>query len=284
MGDMTYIPLSEKVGFIGGGNMATAICEAIVKKGLISYNKVYVSGPHLHNLSSWKAKGAHVTIENGKVVEESDVIFLAVKPHILPIAIANMYDTLSDKPIKSKLFVSILAGTPIEQLENILGQLEGSRVIRAMPNTPMLVGEGCTVFSPGQRATDSDIELVHRILTVTGVCKEVPESLINPIGALAGSGPAFVYLVIEALADGGVKMGIPRAMAIEFAAQTVFGSAKMVKDTGKHTGQLKDEVCSPGGTTITGVHALERGGVRAALMEAIECATKRSEELGQKKH
>ncbi|XP_023019575.1 pyrroline 5-carboyxlate reductase [Leptinotarsa decemlineata] len=276
--------ISEKIGFIGGGNMAKAICEGIVNKGLLKYDQVYVSGPNLNNLSVWKEKGAQIFTENGKVVEHADVIFLAVKPHILPTAIANMFDTLNENSLNSKLFISILAGTPIEKLENVLSKLHGSRVIRVMPNTPMMVGEGCTVFSPGQRATDRDIELVRTLLSVTGVCKEVPESLINAVGALSGSGPAFVYLMIEALADGGVKMGISRQLAIEFAAQTVLGAAKMVKESGKHTGQLKDEVCSPGGTTITGIHALERGGVRAAFMDAIECATKKSIEMSEKRH
>ncbi|KAJ8967124.1 hypothetical protein NQ314_003076 [Rhamnusium bicolor] len=267
--------INEKIGFIGAGNMAKAICEGIVRKGLIKYSQVYVSGPHIENLISWKEKGANVSTENGRVVVESDVIFLAVKPHILPSAIVNMYDTLPQTPLKSKLFVSILAGIPMQQLENVLCRLEGCRIIRVMPNTPMMVGEGCTVFSPGQRATERDIELVKCILSVPGICKQVPESLINAVGALSGSGPAFVYVMIEALADGGVKMGIPRAMAIEFAAQTVLGAAKMVKETGKHTGELKDEVCSPGGTTITGIHALERGGIRAAIMDAVEAAAKK---------
>lgn len=276
--------IKGKLGFIGGGNMPKAIVEGIVKKGLVTYEQIYVSGPRLHNLIYWKDKGAYITEDNGKIVDETDVIFICVKPHILPTAIANMYDTISQKPIKPKLFVSVLAGVPIERLENVLSPLEGSRVIRVMPNTPMMVGEGCTVFCPGQRATDNDIELVRQILSTSGICHEVPESLINAVGALSGSGPAFVYLVIEALADGGVKMGIPRAMAVEFAAQTVFGAAKMVKETGKHTGQLKDEVCSPGGTTIAGIHALERGGVRSAFMDAVEAAARRSELLGERKN
>nr|CAH7716320.1 unnamed protein product [Callosobruchus chinensis] len=276
-------PISEKIGFIGGGNMAKAICEGMVSKGLVKYSQINVSGPNMENLVTWKDKGAHVSIENGVIVEESDIIFLSMKPHILPCAIVNMYNTLKSASPKPKLFVSVLAGVTMEQLENVLCQLE-ARIIRVMPNTPMMVGEGCTVFSPGPKATEHDIKIVKSILSVSGVCKQVPESLINAVGALSGSGPAFVYLMIEALADGGVKMGIPRAMALEFASQTVLGAAKMVKDTGKHPAELRDEVCSPGGTTITGIHAMERGGVRAALMDAIEAATKRSEELGAKKH
>ncbi|KAJ3627167.1 hypothetical protein MTP99_014566 [Tenebrio molitor] len=278
----TKTKIKETIGFVGGGNMAKAICEGMVRKGLVEYKQLFISGPHMEGLQSWHNLGAKTTTENGAVVAESDIIFLAVKPHILPTAVANIYETLR-KPVKGKLFVSILAGVTLEALENCLATLEGSRVIRVMPNTPMMVGEGCTVFCPGQRASDDDILLVKTILETSGVCMQVPESLINAVGALAGSGPAFVYLIIEALSDGGVKMGIPRNMATQFAAQTVLGAAKMVLESGKHTGILKDEVCSPGGTTITGIHALEKGGVRAALMDAIESAAKKSAELGQKK-
>ncbi|EEZ98115.1 pyrroline-5-carboxylate reductase 3 [Tribolium castaneum] len=274
--------LNETIGFIGGGNMAKAIAEGIVKKGLVDYKQLVVSGPRDGSLEYWRGLGSKTTTQNGDVVCDADIIFLAVKPHILPSAVANIYETMK-KPVKGKLFVSILAGITLEALENCLATLEGSRVIRVMPNTPMMVGEGCTVFCPGQRASDDDIALVKTLLETSGVCKQVPESLINAVGALAGSGPAFVYLMIEALSDGGVKMGIPRAMATNFAAQTVLGAAKMVLESGKHTGVLKDEVCSPGGTTITGIHALEKGGVRGAIMDAVEAAAKKSAELGQKK-
>ncbi|CAH0553750.1 unnamed protein product [Brassicogethes aeneus] len=284
-GDQNLNVIKEKIGFIGGGNMAKAICEGIVKKNIIKYSQVYISAARNESLEYWQKKGAHATTINGSVVDEADIIFLAVKPHILPEAIANIldYKNEKDKSYKSKLFVSILAGITIAQLERALDFTE-NRIIRVMPNTPMMVGEGCTVFCPGQRATESDVNVVKTILEVSGVCKQVPESLINAVGALSGSGPAFVYLMIEALADGGVKQGIPREMAVQFAAQTVLGASKMVLDSGKHTGQLKDEVCSPGGTTITGIHALEKAGVRGALMDAVEAAAKKSAELGEKKH
>ncbi|KAH0999976.1 hypothetical protein HUJ04_008209 [Dendroctonus ponderosae] len=256
MGDlkMSSQVIKEKIGFIGGGNMAKAICEGIIK-----------NGPHIENLSWWIERGVTAYTENGRVVDEADVIFLAMKPHILPSAIANVHETLA-LPVKSKLFVSVLAGIQLEQLENVLSPLEEcARIIRVMPNTPMMVGEGCTAFCPGIRATPHDIILVKNILEVSGVCKQV-------------------YLIIEALADAGVKQGIPRAMAIEMAAQTTLGAAKMVLSTGKHTAVLKDEVCSPGGTTIAGIHALESGGVRASLFNAVEAAAKRSAELGQKRN
>ncbi|XP_063912195.1 pyrroline-5-carboxylate reductase 3-like [Zophobas morio] len=274
--------INQTIGFIGGGNMAKAICEGMVRKGLVTYNQLYISGPHEETLRYWSTLGAKTTTKNGVLVSEADIIFLAMKPHILPIAVANIYETLP-QPVKGKLFVSILAGITLEALENCLATLEGSRVIRVMPNTPMMVGQGCTVFCPGQRASDGDVDVVRTLLETAGVCRQVPESLINAVGALAGSGPAFVYLVIEALSDGGVKMGIPREMATHFAAQTVLGAAKMVLESGKHTGTLKDEVCSPGGTTITGIHALEKGGVRGAIMDAVEVAAKKALELGPKK-
>ncbi|KAL1505178.1 hypothetical protein ABEB36_004800 [Hypothenemus hampei] len=280
----SIMKIKEKLGFIGGGNMAKAICEGINKKGLMDYSQVHVSGPHVENLTWWQDKGAHIYSQNGRVVENADVIFICVKPHVLPSAISNIYQTLSG-PVKSKLFVSILAGIELDQLENVLSTLEDcARIIRVMPNTPIMIGQGFTVFCPGNKATLHDISLVKSILDTLGICRQVPESMINAIGAVSGSGPAYVYLIIEALADAGVKQGIPRPMAIEMAAKTTLGAAKMVLDTGKHTAALRDEVCSAGGTTITGIHALETGGVRAALFNAVESATKRAHELGQKRH
>ncbi|ENN71742.1 hypothetical protein D910_02110, partial [Dendroctonus ponderosae] len=272
----------ERLLIYGSTSAFTTIRNGIWR--LAQYQQIIVSGPHIENLSWWIERGVTAYTENGRVVDEADVIFLAMKPHILPSAIANVHETLA-LPVKSKLFVSVLAGIQLEQLENVLSPLEEcARIIRVMPNTPMMVGEGCTAFCPGIRATPHDIILVKNILEVSGVCKQVPEAMINAIGALAGSGPAFVYLIIEALADAGVKQGIPRAMAIEMAAQTTLGAAKMVLSTGKHTAVLKDEVCSPGGTTIAGIHALESGGVRASLFNAVEAAAKRSAELGQKRN
>lgn len=284
MGELGKHKIREKIGFIGGGNMARALCEGIIKKGLVQFSQIYVSGPHIENLTWWKDKGANVTNQNGEVVQQADIVFLAVKPGILPTAIANVLDTLS-VPVKSKLFVSILAGIALEQLENVLNSVDDSaRVIRVMPNTPMMVGEGVSVFSPGTRATPHDIEVVKSILEVSGICKQVPESMINAAGSVSGSGPAFIYLIIEAFADAGVKEGIPRQMAIEMAAQTALGAAKMVLETGKHTAVLRDEVCSAGGTTIEGIFALEKGGVRGAIMNAVEATNKKSVELGSKHH
>ncbi|KAF5282971.1 hypothetical protein FQA39_LY04842 [Lamprigera yunnana] len=264
--------ITKKIGFIGGGNIAKAICAGMVRKGLITYSNVYVAALHETTLETWKKLGANVTTVNGSIVDEADIIFLSVKPHILPEAIAQMLQTYNPTKAANKLFISVIAGVKLESLENILGDVEGARVIRVMPNTPLLVGEGCSVYCPGQYASESDTELVKKIFEVSGICELVPESLINGI-----------YLVIEALSDGGVKLGIPRKTATTFAAQTVLGAAKMVLETGQHTGVLKEEVTSPGGTTIAGIHALEKGGLRSALMDALEASAKRSAELGMKK-
>ncbi|CAG9769554.1 unnamed protein product [Ceutorhynchus assimilis] len=275
------VKLTQKIGFIGDGAMAKAICRSIKRKGLIDYSQVYVSSPYPKNLDEWKGLGANVSTQNAVVAQQADIIFLAVKPHILKEAIKTISASPSVSQIKDKLFVSILAGITTNDLETMLSKFSNSRVVRVMPNTPMLVGEGCTVYCPGSTVTKSDLELVHRILEVTGMCQCLPEHMINAVGALSGSGPAFVYLFIEALSDGAVRMGIHRDMATRFAAQTVMGAGKMVLETSKHMGTLKDEVCSAGGQTIAGIHALERGGVRGSVMDAVEAAALRAAELGK---
>ncbi|KRT78656.1 hypothetical protein AMK59_8224, partial [Oryctes borbonicus] len=274
----TIEKISQQIGFIGDGNMAKAICRGIVNKGLISYSQVYVSSPYIKNLDAWKQYGARISTDNSKVAVNTDIIFLAVKPHILQQAVDTICKSENFEKIKNKLFVSILAGITLEMLESLLSKFPGSRVIRVMPNTPMMIGEGCTAFCPGKTVSPEDISLVKRILEVSGVCEMVPENMLNAVTALSGGGPSFVYLIIEALSDGGVKMGLHREMATKFAIQTVLGAAKMVKLTGKHTGALKDEVCSAGGSTITGMHALEKAGVRGAIIDAVEAAARRASE------
>ncbi|XP_050308555.1 pyrroline-5-carboxylate reductase 3-like [Anthonomus grandis grandis] len=274
--------IKESIGFIGGGNMAKAICSGIINKGMAQYSQIYVSSPHIENLGWWIQNGATASIENVKILEKAQIIFLSVKPHILPLAVASMLKTLPANFTEPRLFVSILAGVTLDQLSKTLRPVgDNVRLIRVMPNTPVMVGEGCAALCAGNGATAHDVKTITSIFSVSGICKEVPESMINSIGALSGSGPAFIYLVIEALADAGVKQGIPRAMAIEMAAQTTLGAAKMVLSTDKHTAVLRDEVCSPGGTTICGVHELESGGVRAAMFNAVEAAAKKSALLGQ---
>lgn len=273
---MTSSKLNKKIGFIGCGNMAKAITEAITKNGLAAPSDIIVSCPKTDGLDEWTKTGFRTSEDNTHIVEDADIVFLAVKPQIITRALSTVR---SGPRTSNKLFVSILAGVKVETLKKLLSPFDGARIIRVMPNTPMMVGEGCSVYCPDTTATKEDVALLEAILATSGQYRLVSEPMINPVTALAGGGPAYIYMVIEAMADGAVRMGMPREMATTFAAQTVVGAGRMVLHTKRHPGQLKDEVCSPGGTTITGVHELERAGVRAAFMNAIEMATKRSLEL-----
>ncbi|KOC60524.1 Pyrroline-5-carboxylate reductase 2 [Habropoda laboriosa] len=271
--------MSTKVGFIGGGNMASAIGAGLIRKGILNPDNVWVSARTNRTLGFWNDLGAHATLKNGEVVDNCDIIFLAVKPHMLDNALEGMVLTMTKKASHLLLFVSVLVGVTLDTLANKLKSIVASpKIVRCMPNTPMMVGEGITVYC-AMNITDQDETIIETLFSYIGVIEYVPESLMNAIGGLSGSGPAYAYLVIEALADGAVKMGVPRPMATKFAAQVLVGAGKMVLETGRHPGQLKDEVCSPGGTTITGVHAMECGQVRASMMNAVEAAVRKSNEL-----
>ncbi|XP_017877969.1 pyrroline-5-carboxylate reductase 3 [Ceratina calcarata] len=276
-----YNLLSTKVGFIGGGNMASAIGAGLIRKGILSPNNVWVSARTNKTLGFWNDLGAHATLKNGEVVDNCEIIFLAMKPHMLDDALSGILSTITKKG-SHILFVSVLVGVTLETLASKLKAIVAyPRIVRCMPNTPMMVGEGITVYCC-MNTTDQDETMVETLFSYIGMAEHVPESLMNAIGGLSGSGPAYAYLVIEALADGAVKMGVPRPMATKFAAQVLVGAGKMVLETGRHPGQLKDEVCSPGGTTITGVHAMETGQVRASMMNAVEAAVKKANELTSK--
>ncbi|KAK9891727.1 hypothetical protein WA026_016523 [Henosepilachna vigintioctopunctata] len=275
--------ITEKIGFIGDGNMAKAICFSVEKHNIIDFSQVYVSSPYRANLNIWKEKGANISIHNYEVARNADVIFLAVKPHFLKNALDGILENNNVDDIKNKLFISILAGYTLEDLEQFLKPFKESRIIRVMPNTPVLVGEGCTVYCPGKNVTQNDLSIVKTLMEVTGLCFEVEERFIDPIAAVCASGPAYTYLFIEALSDGGVRMGLHREMATMLAAQTVLGAGKMVLSTNKHMGTLKDDVCSAGGTTIAGIHALEKGGVRGSVIDAVQSATNRAAELRKAK-
>ena len=204
---------------------------------------------------------------------QADITILAVKPGDVRTVCESM--TAISEP---KLFLSIAAGLKLQDLEAWVGSQH--RVIRAMPNTPALVSAGAAAFSRGKQATTADAQAASAILGAVGTVSEVPEKLMDAVTGLSGSGPAYGYAIIEALADGGVLMGLPRATAVQLAAQTMLGAAKMVLDTGKHTGVLRDEVTSPGGTTIAGLEALELNGLRAGLMQAVRASAERAAELG----
>ncbi len=224
-----------------------------------------------------RATGGQVLPSNRHVVAESDLVVLAVKPQ----QAADVLDEIGPAVKASlPLIVSIMAGVSMQTIVDRLG-LPGCRLIRVMPNTPCLVGASASAYAVSPGASADDGQRVDRLFNAVGRAFAVPEKLLDAVTGLSGSGPAFVFVIIEALSDGGVRMGLPRDLATQLAAQTVLGSAKLLLETGLHPGTLKDMVASPAGTTIAGLHALERGGLRAALMDAVEAATRRSAELGK---
>jgi pyrroline-5-carboxylate reductase len=221
--------------------------------------------------------GAESLFENVPVVEKSDVIIVSVKPSVVPIALGDIKNAPDIKA--DKLFLSIAMGVTIKQLEQYLPK--ECRVVRVMPNIPALVRSGASVFVTGSKATDRDAQLTKKLLKSVGTCEQVTENLLDAITALSGSGPAYIYILIESLADGGVKMGLPRDLAYRLASQTVLGAAQMVRDTNVHPGVLKDDVTSAAGSTAAGLHVLEQKGFRAAVISAIEAATERCREVTQ---
>lgn len=260
---------------IGAGQMATALGQGFVKAGLVPPENLLAADPASEARQQFaRATGGRTIQDNAEVVANSDVVFLAVKPQQMGTVTAE----LRGKIASDRLVVSIAAGIRLAVLEEGLGG--GPRVVRVMPNTPCLIGQGACGFCLGGKATAGDGRLVEQLLGAVGVAFQVDEKLLDAVTGLSGSGPAFVYTIVEALSDGGVRMGLPRNVATALAAQAVRGAAEMVLATGEHTGVLKDRVCSPGGTTIAGIQALESGGLRAALMAAVEAATRRSIELG----
>lgn len=269
-------PLS--VGFLGAGQMATALASAWAKAGLIDVKRSRAADPYPDVRAKFEtATGIETAPANGAVVAQCDVLVLAVKPHVVPDVMAEIRPVLDPR----HFVVSIAAGVTLEALAAGLGT---ERIARVMPNTPCLVGESASGYATrDKRPNNTDIGLVGKLFGAVGKAYHLPENLLDAVTGLSGSGPAFVYLFIEALADGGVKCGLPRTVAQALAAQTVLGAAKMVLETGQHPGALKDAVASPGGTTIAGLHALERAAFRAAAIDAVEAATRHSQELGKKK-
>jgi pyrroline-5-carboxylate reductase len=262
------------IGFLGAGRMATALAKGWLRAGLVRADACRASDPLPQARQAFTAEtGCPAGADNREVVA-ADLLVLAVKPQSMAALMEEIRPLL-----KGQLIVSIAAGITLRQLAAGLGS--DCRLVRVMPNTPCLIGASASGYSPGENATTEDVALVDRLLNAVGVAFRLPEHLLDAVTGLSGSGPAFVYLMIEALSDGGVRMGLPRDVATALAAQTVLGAAKMVLQTQSHPGVLKDMVASPGGTTIAGLHALERGGVRGALMDAVEAATRRAVELGK---
>jgi pyrroline-5-carboxylate reductase len=269
--------LNQQIGFIGAGQMATALGQGFVKAGLVAGKDLLASDPLPDARERFaQATGGRTTADNLQVAAEADVVFLAVKPQQMAGVLAELRGQITAE----KRVVSIAAGVRLDTLSEGLG--EYVRLVRVMPNTPCLVGQGACGYCLGKNATAEDGELVEQLLASVGVAYQVVEKLLDAVTGLSGSGPAFVYLIIEALSDGGVRMGLPRQVATALAAQTVRGAAEMVLSTGEHTAVLRDRVTSPAGTTIAGLQALELGGLRAALMAAVEAATRRSFQLGSR--
>lgn len=265
-----------RIGFLGAGKMATALARGWLAAGLTRGDCLRASDPLPAAREAFTAAtGIPTAATNRDVVTGSDLLILAVKPQSMRALLAEIRPWLTP----GHLLISIAAGIPLRQLAEGLGS--DRRLIRVMPNTPCLVGASASGYAASESATLDDIALVDRLLNAVGRAFVLPEHLLDAVTGLSGSGPAFVYVMIEALSDGGVRVGLPRDVATALAAQTVLGSAKMVLETGSHPGVLKDAVASPGGTTIAGLHALERGGLRAALIDAVEAATRRSTELGK---
>ena len=266
---------NRKIGVIGGGKMGGVLIQGIVTHGLASPEDVIAADVAKERLAELSGLyGIGTTDDNGKAVRGADVIILAVKPQIM----AEVLDQVAALVTPRKLIVSIAAGISTGFIEGRLKQ--GMRVIRVMPNTPALVGEGMSALACGAHATAEDLALVRHIFDSVGLTVDVKEDLMDAVTGLSGSGPAYAFVMIEALADGGVLMGLSRDIALKLAAQTLLGAAKLCLEGDRHPAQLKDMVTSPGGTTIVGLQALEEGKLRATLMAAVEKATLRSRQLG----
>lgn len=277
-----------KFGTIGGGVMGEALLSRLIAQKVYLPSEILVSDPQLQRREFLtETYGIATTASNLEVATATEVLFLAIKPQMfdtvaleLAVAIdrkqANNGETANSQP--EAVIVSILAGVPLSKLEPAF---RGRGVLRVMPNTPATVGAGMSAIAPGKLVQPADLELVKRIFQAVGEVVEVPESMLDAVTGLSGSGPGYVAILIEALTDGGVCAGLPRAIASQLALQTVFGTAKLLQETGMHPAELKDRVTSPGGTTIAGIATLESNGFRSALIEAVKAACLRSQELGK---
>ena len=265
-----------KVGFIGSGMMAEALGGGFSNSGIVPWENMYCTDPWQPRLDLFSSFGANACKDNCELAKNSDVIFIAVKPY----AAATVLKEISKELTKDKIVISICAGVTLETLENAIHGKDVP-VVRVMPNTPCLVGACAAALARGKFVTDEQADLALKLMQSVGVCVVVQEKLLDAVTGVSGSGPAYIYQVIEAMSDGGVLCGLPRDVSTKLAAQTVMGAAKMVLEKGTHPGQLKDNVTSPGGTTIAAVHELEKGGVRNSFINAVKAAAERSKELSK---
>lgn len=264
-----------RIGFIGLGNMASAMIGGILQKGIVEAGDIIGSAKTDETKRRIAEKyGINIADTNAEAAANADVLFLAVKPIFFPDVIAEIRDSVK----ADTLIVSIAAGKTLDYLKNAFGRDE-LKLIRCMPNTPALVLEGCTGVCVADNVSEADTEKVLGLLRAFGTASIVPERLMDVVVGVSGSSPAYVFMFIEAMADEAVAAGMPRRQAYEFAAQSVLGSAKLVLETGKHPGELKDMVCSPGGTTIQAVKVLEEKGMRAAVMDAMDACIEKSKNM-----
>lgn len=263
-----------KIGFIGLGNMASAMIAGMLDKGIAKPEDV-IGSDKFEGARNTAADrfGIRVTEDNKAVTTECDVLILAVKPQMLSEVTAEIPDSIKE----GTLVISIIAGRTLAQLEEAFGK--PVKIVRCMPNTPAMVGAGCSGVCRNTLVTEEEMQQCLEILTSFGIAEEVPEKLMDAVVGVSGSSPAYVFMFIEAMADGAVKAGMPRAQAYRFAAQAVMGSAKLMLETGKHPGELKDMVCSPAGTTIEAVQVLEEMGFRSAVMDAVEACVEKSRNM-----
>ena len=267
--------MEKKIGFIGLGNMASAIMGGLLAKKMVKPENVI--GYDKFDVAVKKAQDNYkitTVIDEKSVAEAADVLFLAVKPNVLPEVLPKIGPAIKKKTV----IISIAAGKSLDFLEKGLGRTD-LKVVRTMPNTPALVLEGCTGVCANGNVTEKDMKDVLNLLNAFGRASVVPEKLMDVVVGISGSSPAYVFMFIEAMADAAVAGGMPRAQAYEFSAQAVLGSAKLLLETGKHPGELKDMVCSPGGTTIDAVKVLEEMGFRAAIMDAVEACIEKSKNI-----
>ncbi len=266
----------KKVGFVGAGNMGEAMIKGLLQTGLVPARAICATDVRADRLDELAHQyGIGTTASNSALVAESDVVILAVKPQIMGAVLKEIAGAVDAQ----RLFISIAAGVATRTVRAHLGK--PVRLIRVMPNTPALVLEGVTAIARAEGLDRGDLETAQALFSAVGRVVVLDEDALDAVTGLSGSGPAYIAIVIESLADGGVKMGLDRATAMTLATQTVLGSAKLIRETGVHPGQLKDMVASPGGTTIAGISALEEGGVRRTFISAVERATERSRELGR---
>jgi pyrroline-5-carboxylate reductase len=267
---------TRKIGMLGAGNMAGALIRGLLASGTVKPEQVRASDVRAERLKELEATYGIVTCnDNRELVRWANVVVLAVKPQVVDRALEHAVDCM----VTDTLVISIAAGVPLRAIESRLPG--GVRAVRAMPNTAAIALAGATGIAPGAGATEEDLRIATKLFDAVGRTVVLEESLIDAVTGLSGSGPAYVMLMIEALADGGVKVGLHRDTALLLAAQTVYGSAKLLLETGEHPGRLKDMVTSPGGTAIAGLHTLESGGLRRTLIDAVDTATRRAIELGE---